>query len=144
MDHKPLFVIFKNDVATLPQWPQLNLLRIHQYRVRIIYKPGPDLFMADWLSRYNHNASKAKEITGMQISINAIQSTTNILDCMTVSELQEATSQDQHLQHQHLKTNTSSTSWNMSYKGGLTTKTNYHMTSEHTGHSEMTWQLLRG
>ena len=30
---------------------QQILLRLHQYRVRIIYKPGPDLFIADWLSR---------------------------------------------------------------------------------------------
>ena len=51
---KPLIAIFKKYVATLSQRLQKILLRIHQYRVRIIYKPGPDLFMADWLSRHNH------------------------------------------------------------------------------------------
>ena len=35
------------------------------YRVRIIYKPGPDLFMGDWLFRHNHNENKDEEITGM-------------------------------------------------------------------------------
>ena len=35
----------------------------------------------------------------MQISINVIQSITNIPECMTMNELQEATSQDQHLQY---------------------------------------------
>ena len=49
-DHRPLVAIFKKDIATLPQGLQQILLRIHQYRVKIIYKPGPDLFIMDWLS----------------------------------------------------------------------------------------------
>ena len=96
-DHKPLIAIFKKDVATILQRLQQILLRIHHYRVMIIHKPGLDLFMADWLSRQNHNENKYKEIADVQISINAILSTTNILECMTMHELQEATSQDQHL-----------------------------------------------
>ena len=87
------------------------------------------LFMVDWLSRHIHNENKDKEITGMQISINAIQSTNNILECLTIHELYEATPEDQHLMEYIIQ-------------GGLTAKTNYHKTSEHTGHSEMTWQLL--
>ena len=50
-NHKPLVTIFKKDVATLLQRLQQILLRIHQYRVRIIYKPGPDLFIVDSLAR---------------------------------------------------------------------------------------------
>ena len=46
-DHKLLVSIFKKDVATLTQWIQCILLKIHQYRVQIIYKPGPDIFIAD-------------------------------------------------------------------------------------------------
>ena len=102
--------------------------------MRIIYKPGPELLMKDWLSRHNHSKNKDKEITDMQTSINLIQFTANVPGCITVHELQEAKSQDQHLKH-HM---------NMSYKGGLTANTNYHKTSEHTGHSETTWQLLMG
>ena len=34
----------------------------------------------------------------MQLSINAIQTTTNIPECMTMHELQQVTSQDQHMQ----------------------------------------------
>ena len=34
----------------------------------------------------------------MWLSINAMQSSTNLLDCVTMHELQEAMSQDQHLQ----------------------------------------------
>ena len=40
-DHKPLVSIFKKDVATLSQQIQHVLLKIHQYRVQIIYKPVP-------------------------------------------------------------------------------------------------------
>ena len=57
-DHKPLVAIFKKDVATLSQRLQQILLRILQHRDRIIYKPGRDLFIADWLSRQNHKENK--------------------------------------------------------------------------------------
>ena len=48
-DHKPLVSMFKKDVATLSQCMQHILLKFHQYRVQIIYKPGPEIFIADWL-----------------------------------------------------------------------------------------------
>ena len=81
----------------------------------------PDLFIVDWLSRQNHSKKKNKEILGMWLSINATQSTTNIPECMTI--------------HAY------SVSLSRSYKGGMKAKTNYHKTSEHTGHSETMWQL---
>ena len=61
-DHKPLVAMFKKDVAMLSQHIQHILLKIHQYRVQIIYKPGPDIFIADWLSRHNHVEGKDKPI----------------------------------------------------------------------------------
>ena len=53
-DHKPLVAIFKTDAATLSKRIQCILLRIYQFRVRILYKPAPDLFITDWLPRHNH------------------------------------------------------------------------------------------
>ena len=53
---------------------------------------------------------------------------------MTIHEKQEATYQDQHLQHLN----------DYVIQGWPESKTNYHKTSEHTGHSETTWQLLMG
>ena len=44
------------------------LLRIHQYRVRIIYKARPDLFIADWLSKQNQGKEKDEENIGHAIS----------------------------------------------------------------------------
>ena len=67
--------------------------------MRIIYKPKPDLFIADWLSRQYHDENKDTQIPGMQVSINVIQTATNIPEHMTMHDLQQAVSQDQHLQH---------------------------------------------
>ena len=80
--------IFKKDVATLSQGLQQILLRIHQYRVKIIYKPGPDLFIADWLSRQNHKEDMDEEIVGMQVKINHIETATNITECKMIHEFQ--------------------------------------------------------
>ena len=76
----------------------MNLLRIHQYGVRIIYKPGLELFIADWLSRQNHKENKNAEIPGMQLNIDATQTITNIPDCMTIQQLQQTNSQHDHIQ----------------------------------------------
>ena len=46
-NHKPLVAIFQKDVATLLQCIYHILLKIHQYRVQILYKPGPEIFIAD-------------------------------------------------------------------------------------------------
>ena len=92
-DHKPLAAIFKKDVATLSQRIQLILLRIHQYGVRIMYKPGRCMFITGWLSRQNHTENKDTEIPGMQLNIEATQTTTNISDCITMKQLQQANHQ---------------------------------------------------
>ena len=66
-NHKPLVAMFKKDVATLLQCIQCIMLKIHQYRVQILYKPGPEIFIADWLSRDNHVEGKDKPIKDMDI-----------------------------------------------------------------------------
>ena len=53
-DHKTLVAIFKKNIVNLSQRLQYILLRNHQYRFRIIYEPGPGIFIADWLSQHNH------------------------------------------------------------------------------------------
>ena len=88
----------KKDVATLSQHIQCILLKIHQYRVQIIYKPGPEIFIADWLSRHNHVEGKDKPIKDMDIQVDAIQNTTDLLECISMAEIQQASSQDDHLQ----------------------------------------------
>ena len=85
-DHKSLVAILKEDLAALSQRLQCLLLRIHQYRVRIIYKHGPDQFIGDWLSRQNHKENKYNEIPGMKINTNAVHMTTDIPNCMTAKK----------------------------------------------------------
>ena len=57
-NHKPLVAISSIDVAMLSQWLQSIMLQIHQYRVYIIYKTGPDLYNVDWLPLNNHTENK--------------------------------------------------------------------------------------
>ena len=96
--HKPLVAIFEKDVATLLQCIQCILLKIHQYRVQIIYKPGPKIFNAAWLSQHKHEEGKDKPIKDMDIKIDAIQSVTDILVCILINQIQQASALDEHLQ----------------------------------------------
>ena len=50
-DHKPLETICKKPLATAPKRLQRLLLRLQQYDVEVRYKPGPDIYLADTLSR---------------------------------------------------------------------------------------------
>ena len=97
-DHKPLVSMFKKDAATLSQCIQHILLKIHQYRVQIIYKPGPVIFIADWLLRHNHTEGKDKPIKGMDVQVDTIQAVTEMPECVSVAEIQQASSIDNHLQ----------------------------------------------
>ena len=50
-DHKPLETICKKPLVTAPKCLQRLLLRLQQYDVEIGYKPGPEMYLADTLSR---------------------------------------------------------------------------------------------
>ena len=63
-----------------------------------MYKPGPDIFFADWLSRHNHVEGKDKPIEDMDVQVDALQSTTDMLECVSMAEIQQASAQDDHLQ----------------------------------------------
>ena len=80
--HKLLVAIFKKDEAMLSQRMQWILLRICQYRERIMYKCGPDLFIAP-----NHMENKDEEIPGMQLNVDAVWTITNILYYMMIQQL---------------------------------------------------------
>ena len=97
-DHKPFVAMFKKDVATLSQPIQCIMLKIHQYRVQILYKPGPKIFIEDWLLWHNHVEGKDKPIKDMDIWVDAIQSLVDMPDCISMEEIQQASLQDAHLQ----------------------------------------------
>ena len=89
-DHKPLVAIFKRI--------QHILLRIHQYRVRILYKPGLETFIADWLFQHNHKENIIEVIHGMAIRVDMMQIMTDVCECMSIWQIQQATAQNKHLQ----------------------------------------------
>ena len=62
INHKPLVSIFKKDVAILSQCIQQILLKIHYYTIQILYKLGPEIFIADWLPCHNHKHDKDEPI----------------------------------------------------------------------------------
>ena len=82
----------------LSQRIQNIILRVHQYRISIIYKSGPESFIADWLSRYNHEENKDEVINGLDIRVDVVQVVTNVPECMSIQQIQQATKQDEHLQ----------------------------------------------
>ena len=53
----------------LSQWLQCIMLRIHQYRAHNIYKPGPTLYITDWLFLNNNAENRDKEVTGINYAI---------------------------------------------------------------------------
>ena len=87
-DHKLLVSMFKKDVATLSQCIQCILLKIHQYSIQIIYKPGPEIFIAGWLSRHNHEEEKDKPIKSMEIQVDMILTVTDMPECVSIAEIQ--------------------------------------------------------
>ena len=72
-DNKLLVEILKKDVGSLSQSLQGILLCIHQYGIRVLYTPGPQLFLIDWLSRDNHETHKEKEIPQMNLTVNSLE-----------------------------------------------------------------------
>ena len=96
-NHKPLVAIFKKDVVILSQRIQCILLRIHQYMVRKLYKPGLEIVIADWLFQHNHKENRCEAIHGMDIRVDAIQIMTDVSECMSIQQIQQATSQDEYL-----------------------------------------------
>ena len=50
-DHKPLEFIFQKSVLSAPCRLQRMLLRLQRYNIAVQYKPGPQMYVADHLSR---------------------------------------------------------------------------------------------
>ena len=97
-DHKPPTAIFKKMLQHYYNGYNVLLLRIHHYRICMLYKPDLDQFIADWLSRQNHTENNNKEIAGMKLSIDTNNTTTDIPTCISIKDIQEPTQNDDHRQ----------------------------------------------
>ena len=97
MNHKPLVVIFKKDDTNLSYRFQRILLWIHQYIIRILYKPGLQLFICDLLSRHNQKGNSVEEIPCMCITINMMEPCMEVPDCLKTEEIRAAILEDEDL-----------------------------------------------
>ncbi|KAJ8371210.1 hypothetical protein SKAU_G00112380 [Synaphobranchus kaupii] len=50
-DHKPLIAIFSKPLLNAPKRLQSMLLALQNYNLRVIYKPGPEMFVSDTLGK---------------------------------------------------------------------------------------------
>lgn len=50
-DHKPLIAIFNKPLLSAPKRLQSMLLTLQGYSLNVVYKPGPEMFLSDTLSR---------------------------------------------------------------------------------------------
>ena len=59
-DHKPLVPIFQKSLHSAPKRLQRMLLRLQRYNLHVKYLPGPQMFIADMLSRAYLQADHAQ------------------------------------------------------------------------------------
>ena len=63
--------------------------------MHILYKPGPELCIVNWLSQNHHTENEGQEIMGVNVNMHAISS---IPICTSIEDIQAASSQDVDLQ----------------------------------------------
>ena len=74
------------------------MLHTNQDRIHILYKPGPELYIADWPSHNNHGENRNQEITGMNINIHMISTAEDLLTCTSIEDVRAALNEDRNLQ----------------------------------------------
>ena len=69
IDHKPLVPIFQKSLHSAPKRLQRMLLRLQKYNLHVKYLPGPQMYIADMLSRayLQADGSQNESIPGYQI-----------------------------------------------------------------------------
>ena len=92
-DHKPLVAMVSKDVATLSQWLQCIILHIYQYSMHILYKPGPELYVALVVPPQPFREQRPRN-TGINKRIHTINTTVDLPICMSVEHIKAATEKD--------------------------------------------------
>ena len=97
-DHKPLLAIFNKAMSNVTPRLQRLLIRLNEYDVKLEYKQGKDMVLADPLSRVsNHTPVGAKPVEGLNITIEEIQQGTDI-SMSKVEKIRQRTLLDDELQ----------------------------------------------
>ena len=95
--HKPLVVMVNKDVTTLSQWQQYIMLCIHQYGMHMLYKPGPDLCIVNWLSWHSHTENGSRKEWVWQNHMHN-KTVLDVLVCTLIENIWAAMSEDAELQ----------------------------------------------
>jgi hypothetical protein len=92
-DHKPLEYIFNKPLHQAPLRLQKMLLALQRYELRIVYKPGKELFIADALSR--NYLEETKETLVQELEVNEVHLTAHLpISPEKYQEFQKATADD--------------------------------------------------
>ena len=89
------------DGTTLSQQLQYIMLHIHQNNICILYKPGPDLYIASLLFCHNQTENKDKKVAGMSISIHTFSMAMDVPVCTSIEDFRNVISIDTELQILH-------------------------------------------
>ena len=96
-DHKPLEIIAKKPLAAAPKRLQRLMMRLTQYDVEIKYRRGPEMYLADTLSRaylpQEHYSGKADQEVERVHSVNFLS-----ISEPQIQEIREETAKDPVLQ----------------------------------------------
>ena len=96
-DHKPLEMIVKKPLAAAPKRLQRLLMRLRQYDVEIKYRRGPEMYLADTVSRaylpHEHHPGKADQEVERIHSVNLLS-----VSERQIQEIHEETAKDAILQ----------------------------------------------
>ena len=99
-DHKPLQSIFAKPLMKAPLRLQRLLLTLQKYDLKVTYKPGKLMFLADALSR--SYLDETKEDLVPEVDVNVVSLNSHLpLSADRYSELQEHTANDTVLQALH-------------------------------------------
>ena len=96
-DHKPLEAMISKYMVMLSQQLQCIMLCKYKYSVQILYKPGSELFIADWLSQ-THLENQDQEIPGLNVGIPTISTLVDVPICASIEDIKEAIEEDIELE----------------------------------------------
>lgn len=107
-DHKPLIAIFSKPLLNAPKRLQSMLLTLQNYSLKVIYKPGPEMYISDTLSRATAQctgrgtAYQRQAICSLQQEQQDVQQI-NQADYLNVTDhrlaqIRQHTDKDEHLQ----------------------------------------------
>ena len=100
-DHKPLQSIFKKSLLEAPCRLQRMMLRLQRYNLDVMYKPGPQMYIADHLSRASvpDIGTPETEFQVFALELEGICPLTTVkISSERLAQLQKATEQDPVMQ----------------------------------------------